>query len=85
MIVAVSLISTAGLYGYVHYREGQLKTVRLPALTAIKPVAGEPVSDGLTPMNILLVGSNTRTGLDPAEAGQFGSGTDVPGRAATSP
>ena len=30
-------------------------------------------------MNILLVGSNTRTGLDPGEAGQFGSAADVPG------
>ena len=79
MVVAVSLISTAGLYGYVHYREGQLKTVKLPALTPVKPAPGVTPSDGLTAMNILLVGSNTRTGLDPAEAGQFGSGTDVPG------
>ena len=37
-------------------------------------------------MNILLVGSNTRTGLDPGEAAQFGSANDVPGaRSATSP
>lgn len=30
-------------------------------------------------MNILLVGNNTRTGLDPSEAAQFGSASDVAG------
>jgi LCP family protein required for cell wall assembly len=30
-------------------------------------------------MNILLIGSNTRTGLDPSEAAAFGSAQDVPG------
>jgi LCP family protein required for cell wall assembly len=30
-------------------------------------------------MNILLVGSNTRTGLSPSEAAQFGTSADVPG------
>jgi LCP family protein required for cell wall assembly len=30
-------------------------------------------------MNILLIGSNTRTGLDPGEASQFGSASLVPG------
>ncbi len=81
LIVAVSLISSAAVYGYVRYREAQLKTVNLPALAKVAPVPAKsaPVSDGLPPMNILLVGSNTRTGLDPAEAAQFGSGADVPG------
>jgi LCP family protein required for cell wall assembly len=78
VLVAVSLVSAGVVYGYVRYRLGQLKTVKLPSLTAPAPsTAGG--SGGLPAMNILLVGSNTRTGLDPGEAAQFGSATDVPG------
>jgi LCP family protein required for cell wall assembly len=78
VLVAVSLVSAGLVYGYVRYRLSQLKTVKLPGLTAtVRPAAGG--SGGLPPMNILLVGSNTRTGLDPGEAAQFGSATDVPG------
>jgi LCP family protein required for cell wall assembly len=83
VMVAVSLISVSVVFGYVRYRVAQVKTIKLPSLTPVArrrtstpggpPVAGPPA------MNILLVGSNTRTGLDPREAAQFGSGNDVPG------
>jgi LCP family protein required for cell wall assembly len=76
VVVAMCLISAAVVYGYVRYRVSQLKTIRLPGLTRVVPGAA---GAGLPPMNILLVGSNTRTGLDPSEAGQFGSAADVPG------
>jgi LCP family protein required for cell wall assembly len=86
LMVAVSLISVSVVFGYVRYRVAQVKTIKLPSLTPVArrrsssgggggsaPVAGPPA------MNILLVGSNTRTGLDPSEAAQFGSGSQVPG------
>ena len=69
VFLAVCLVSAGLVYGYVRFRLGQLKTVRLPALTGV----------GKGPMNILLVGSNTRTGLDPGEAAAFGSASEVPG------
>jgi LCP family protein required for cell wall assembly len=85
LTVAVSLISVSVVFGYVRYRVGQVRTIKLPGLTPVPrgrtsgnggggaPVAGPPA------MNILLVGSNTRTGLDPSEAAQFGSAAEVPG------
>jgi LCP family protein required for cell wall assembly len=73
VVVALCLVSTGMVYGYVRYRVAQLKTIKLPGLTP----GGEGV--GGAALNILLVGSNTRTGLDPAEAAQFGSASDVPG------
>jgi LCP family protein required for cell wall assembly len=72
VIVASCLLMTMTVYGYVSYETSKLKTIRLPGLVANG-------SDGLAPMNILLVGSNTRTGLDPTEAGAFGSARQVPG------
>jgi LCP family protein required for cell wall assembly len=72
VIVALCLLMTMTVYGYVWYETSKLKTIRLPGLVA----SG---SDGLAPMNVLLVGSNTRTGLDPTEAGAFGSARQVPG------
>ncbi len=76
VLVAVSLLAAGAVYGYVRYQVAQLKTVKLPSLAAPAPSTG---SGGLQAMNILLVGSNTRTGLDPSEAAQFGSASDVPG------
>jgi LCP family protein required for cell wall assembly len=76
VVVALCLISAAVVYGYVRYRVSQLKTVELPGLAKVVPAAA---GSGLPPMNILLVGSNTRTGLSPSEAAQFGSAADVPG------
>ncbi len=69
------LIGAGALYGYFRYRAGQLRTAKCPSCVA---PAG-PTSGGVPAMNILLIGSNTRTGLDPGEAAQFGSATQVPG------
>jgi LCP family protein required for cell wall assembly len=77
VVVAVCLVSAAVVYGYVRYRVAQLKTVNLPGLTKVGPASAG--GGGQAAMNILLVGSNTRTGLDPGEAAQFGSAADVPG------
>jgi len=71
VVVALTLVVAGSVYAYVRYRAAELKTIKLPSLTADAGTA--------TPMNILLVGSNTRTGLDPGEAAQFGSASQVPG------
>jgi LCP family protein required for cell wall assembly len=71
IVVALALVGAATVYGYVRYRVSQLKTKKLPALV-------QPASS-IAPMNVLLVGNNTRTGLDPGEAAQFGSSTLVAG------
>src|SRR6516165_7113494 len=65
IVVALCLVSSAVVYGYVRYRVSQLKTIRLPSLTKVVP--GASGSGGPAAMNILLVGSNTRTGLAPNE------------------
>ena len=75
VFVAISLLAATLVYGYVRYRAAQLKTAKCPSCTATSGAT----SGGLTAMNILLIGSNTRTGLDPGEAAQFGSASQVPG------
>lgn len=70
VLVAVCLVATGAVYGYVRYRNSQI--TRIPGLSLPSAAAGSPVT-------ILLVGSNTRTGLDPAEVKQFGSATEVGG------
>ena len=71
VLVALALIASVTAYGYVRYRNGQITREKVAGLTT-----GESSS---SPMTILLVGSNTRTGLDPSEIQQFGSATEVGG------
>jgi LCP family protein required for cell wall assembly len=73
--LAVCLLAVGLLYGYVKWRASQLRTERCPSCVAATGVA----TGGVKPVNILLIGSNTRTGLDPGEAAQFGSSSEVPG------
>ena len=68
VLVAVAVM-VAGGYGYARLRVGQVASVHLPGL-APAPPAGRP-------MNLLVVGSDTRTGLDRQDRGRYGS---VPGR-----
>jgi len=75
ILVSLCLLAVGLVYGYVRYRASQLKTAKCPSCV----VATGVTSGGLKPMNILLIGSNTRTGLDPGEAAQFGSSAQVPG------
>lgn len=75
IFVLLCLIASGLAYGYVRFRVNQLKTAKCSSCTAATGTS----SGGLKPMNILLIGSNTRTGLDPSEASQFGSASDVPG------
>jgi len=75
LLVASCLVAVAAGYGYVRYRIAQLKTATCKSCTTTT----KATSGGIPVMNILLIGSNTRTGLDPGEAAQFGSASAVPG------
>jgi len=56
------VLTTAG-YGYVHYRFGQIRSVKVPGLR--KATSGQP-------MNLLVVGSDSRAGLDDAGGRRYG-------------
>lgn len=68
-VVLLALIVGA-LYGYSQYRYHQINRLSVGGLSPT--VANQPI-------NILLVGSNTRIGLKPNEAKYFGSATQVGG------
>jgi LCP family protein required for cell wall assembly len=70
IVVAVCLLGSGLVYGYVRYRNGQITRIPVGGLAA--GAAGQPTT-------ILLVGSNTRAGLSPAEAKNFGTAADVGG------
>jgi polyisoprenyl-teichoic acid--peptidoglycan teichoic acid transferase len=66
LVVAVGLaVAVAGGYGYARMRIGQVASVHLPGLAAA-PAPGRP-------MNLLVVGSDTRQGLRGQDHGRFGA------------
>lgn len=71
VLIAISLLGSILAYGYVRYRNGQITREKVAGLAGGTPAG--------SPMTILLVGSNTRTGLDPQEVQEFGSATQVGG------
>lgn len=75
IVLAVSLVSAGALYGYVSYRFGQIKRVAVPGLSrgaGTTPV-GAPVDDSPgSPVTILVVGSDSRANLSPADVQAFG-------------
>jgi polyisoprenyl-teichoic acid--peptidoglycan teichoic acid transferase len=62
LLVFMVVVTTAG-YGYVHYRFGQIRSVKVPGLR--KATTGRP-------MNLLVVGSDSRAGLDDAGGRRYG-------------
>jgi LCP family protein required for cell wall assembly len=62
LLVFMVVVTTAG-YGYVHYRFGQIRSVKVPGL--------RKVSTG-RPMNLLVVGSDSRADLDDAGGRRYG-------------
>ena len=62
LLVFMVVLTTAG-YGYVHYRFGQIRSVKVPGLR--KATIGRP-------MNLLVVGSDSRAGLDDAGGRRYG-------------
>ena len=72
-IVLVGIIVVAAIagYGYVRYRYGQIKKLSVGNLT--KPASSNQ------PMNILIVGSNSRAALNGKQAAAFGTPQQVGG------
>jgi len=71
-VVAVCLVAAGGAYGYVRYRIDSIRTQGAAHLTANPGGAGSPE-------NILLIGNQTRAGLSPAQAAQFGNPQELSG------
>src|SRR5579862_2568490 len=80
VFVAVCLLIVGSLYGYVSFRLGQIHRISIGGLS-IGPAPGTSVGSGGggPPMNILIVGSDTRAALSSADDNQFGSGSAVGG------
>jgi LCP family protein required for cell wall assembly len=74
-LTVICLVGVGTVYGYARYRLDQIRTIHnLPF------AGGSSGGNTSAPMNILLVGDNSRVGLDPAEAAKFGT-TDEAGGA----
>ncbi|MDQ6615640.1 MAG: LCP family protein [Actinomycetota bacterium] len=71
-VTILCLLAAGSLYAYARYRLGQIKTIDNLPLSAGSGGGGSS-ANGLSPMNILLVGDNSRVGLDPKEAAKFGT------------
>ena len=66
LVLAVLVaVVVAGGYGYARLRVGQVASVHLPGLVPAPPPG--------RPMNLLVVGSDTRQGLHRQDRGQFGA------------
>jgi LCP family protein required for cell wall assembly len=63
LLLAFLVVATTAGYGYVHYRFGQIRSVKVPGLH--KSSSGRP-------FNLLVVGSDAREGLDDADGSRYG-------------
>ncbi len=82
VFVAICLMAAASLYGYVSYRFGQIKHVSLSTLIHGPAPDGNGAAGSSSPagppMNILVIGSDTRN-LSATDKGQFGVGSPLVG------
>ncbi|MDP9073361.1 MAG: LCP family protein, partial [Actinomycetota bacterium] len=69
LLTVMCLVSMGAVYLYAKYRLDQIHTI---AGLHLSPDTGGGTG-GLTAMNILLVGNNSRVGLSPSEAAKFGT------------
>ncbi|MDA8280272.1 MAG: LCP family protein [Actinomycetota bacterium] len=69
--VGLLLVLVGGLYGYVRYQWGRVRTVACAACAA---------GDGTQPFNVLIVGSDSRAGNTGSAAQAFGSASQVGGQ-----
>jgi anionic cell wall polymer biosynthesis LytR-Cps2A-Psr (LCP) family protein len=65
VMAVVGAVVVAGGYGYARLRVDQVPSVHVPSLTPAPPPG--------RPMNLLVVGSDTRTRLSRQDRGQFGA------------
>jgi polyisoprenyl-teichoic acid--peptidoglycan teichoic acid transferase len=64
LLLAFLVVATTAGYGYVHYRFGQIRSVDVPGLHE---------SSSGRPFNLLVVGSDSREGLDDADGSRYGN------------
>jgi LCP family protein required for cell wall assembly len=80
VVIALSLVAAAGVYGYVQWRLGEIKHI---AVGGLHKVGASPQSkdDGssIPPFTLLVIGSDTRA-LGADSSGQFGSSSQVGGQ-----
>lgn len=72
MAVAVALVASSSAAAYIAWRLRQIDRVDIDG--------SSPASDPGGPMNILVVGSDSREALDPAEQRQFGTEAQAGGK-----
>lgn len=82
IFIAICLIAAGTTYGYVRYRFGQIKRVAVGSLIApgTKYITGQVADAPGSPLNILLVGSDSRAALAPGESRAFGTTADSAGQ-----
>lgn len=78
IIVALCVVTTAAGYGYVRWKFGQIDTIDDLA-GVLRRGGGEQVPIG-EPMNVLVVGSDTRENIDQAGTDNFGGTKEVKGQ-----
>jgi LCP family protein required for cell wall assembly len=71
IFVAITLVGTGSVYGYLRFRLGQIHSVKCRACAS--------VADG-TPYNVLIVGSDSRAGNTGDASQAFGSASAVGGQ-----
>ncbi len=71
VIVALALVAVGSGYAYLQYRFNQVAKVTVKHLT--RAPAGQP-------FNVLLIGSDTRTGISAADQAHFGDAADAGGQ-----
>jgi anionic cell wall polymer biosynthesis LytR-Cps2A-Psr (LCP) family protein len=72
VLILVVMLAASG-YGYFRYEWGQIKTAACASCVAVANGA---------PYNVLVIGSDTRTGETAAQAQQFGNATTAGGQRA---
>jgi LCP family protein required for cell wall assembly len=72
--VAIALLGSIGTFAYIKYRAGQIKTVPVNSLTT--QANGAALTQ---PVDILLIGNNSRAVLNGKQAAAFGTGSEVAG------
>lgn len=75
IFIAFCLVATASGYGYLRWRFGQIDKINLGSI-----LRNGGRDDPGEPMNVLLVGSDTRENVTPDEAKKFGTQEDVGGK-----
>jgi LCP family protein required for cell wall assembly len=75
IFIAFCLVATASGYGYLRWRFGQIDKIDLRAI-----LRNEGHDDPGLPMNVLLVGSDSRENVTPDEIKKFGTQAEVGGK-----